>query len=199
MDHVRRSRNVLTRLVVLALLLCAQSALGQTRPRLSEVFQSPVTIQITTGTDDAAETVKGKGEVTANGSQVNEFYTFKGSSNLEIISRYDLGEIFTISPPRCDVEEVEDTDPPFVSFFGWVANAKMGGADEVNGITGTTWVSTGTLPAPTRVLLATNEGDTPLYYEERTPERTVRIIFLDYQTTFKQKPNLFKPPRHCPK
>ena len=45
----------MTGLVVFAVLLCAQSAFGQTRPHLSEVFQSPVTIEITTGTGADAD------------------------------------------------------------------------------------------------------------------------------------------------
>ena len=197
-DGSVRFRSASTVLVVCASLVCAKSAFGQTRPVLPAVFQSHVNIQITTGTGADAETVEGAGEMIFNqpAGQAREFYAFEGGLPTERITRYDLGKIFTKEPPRCDVEEVTGEMDPF---FGWVANSKMGAGDEVNGITGTTWVSTGTAPAPTLTLLATNDGTTPLYYQEATTERTVRIVFLTWQTTFKQLPNLFKPPINCPR
>ena len=86
-------------------------------------------------------------------------------------------------------------------FFAWVANSKMGASDEVNGIVGTTWVSTGTPPNPTLTLLATNgttdEPPIPLYYQEATADRTVKIIFLNWQPTINLTPNLFRPPSKC--
>jgi hypothetical protein len=183
-------------LVVCALFLCAKSSFAQTRPNLSAVFQSHVTIQITTGTGADAQTVEGSGEMIFNqpAGQAREFYTFEDHPPVERISRYDLGKIFTRNPPSCDVEDVTG---PMLPFFGWVANSKMGGADEVNGVTGTKWISTGTAPDPTLTLLATNDGTAPLYYQEETAERKVRIIFLTWQTTFGQQPNLFKPPNKC--
>jgi hypothetical protein len=186
---------------VCALFLCAHSAFGQTRPVLSEVWKSHVVIQITTGTGADAMTVEGVGEMTFNqpAGQAREFYAFKDGSPTERISRYDLGKIFTSKPPNCDVEDVTGTMEPF---FAWVANAKMGSSDEVNGIVGTTWVSTGTAPNPTLTLLATNGGTgepppIPLYYQEATADRTVKIIFLDWQATFNLTPNLFTPPNKC--
>ncbi len=197
-DGKVRSTSVATALVVCALVLCAQSAFAQTRPDLSAVFQSHVTIQITTGIGADVETVEGTGEMIFNqpAGQAREFYAFEDGPPLERITRYDLGKIFTRNPPRCDVEDVTGSMLPF---FGWVASAKQGNADEVNGITGTTWVSTGTPPEPTQILLATNDGTIPLYYQEETAERTVRIIFLTWETTFGQQPNLFKPPNKCPR
>ena len=188
-----RSRSVMTVLGVCALFLSAQSAFGQTRPVLSAVFESHVVIQITTGTGADAQTVEGVGEMTFDqpAGHAREFYAFEDGPPTERITRYDLGKIFTKNPPACDVEDVTGTMAPF---FEWVANAKIGTSDQV---TGTTWVSTGTPPHPTLTLLATNDGTIPLYYQEATAERTVRIIFLTYQTTFKQKPNLFKPPSQC--
>ena len=78
----------------------------------------------------------------------------------------------------------------------------LASSPDVNGISGTLWVSAGTPPAPTQILAATNDGTTALYYEVRstgsvTPQQTVRITFLKWQTTFKQEPNLFKPPGKC--
>ena len=186
----------MTVLVVWALFLCAPSAFGQTRPNLSAVFQSHVIIQITTGTGADAETVEGSGEMIFNqpAGQAREFYAFEDAPPIERITRYDLGQIFTKNPPNCDVEEVTGSMAPF---FGWVAQAKQGAADEVNGITGTTWSVTPSGAVIT--LLATNDGTTPLYYQEVTAERTTRIIFLTWQTTFTQLPNLFRPPTNCPK
>ena len=200
-DGRARSRSVMTGLVVFAGLLCAQSAFGQTRPHLSEVFQSPVTIEITTGTGADAETVEGVGEVTHDqpAGKAREFYHFEDGPPSETITRYDLGKIFHFDPPECDVTVVTGTMP---LFWDWVAQSKQGDAVEVNGISGTLWVSAGTPPAPTQILAATNDGTTALYYEVRstgsvTPQQTVRITFLKWQTTFKQKPNLFKPPGKC--
>jgi hypothetical protein len=184
---------------VLALLLCTQPALGQTRPQLSEVFHSPVTIEITTGAGPDAETVEGVGEVWFDqpAGKAREVYRFPGGPPVEIITRYDLGQIFRIDPPGCEVEEVT---APMPLFWGWIAQAKQGDvADEVNGLGGTEWRGTASAPAPQQTVGATNDGRTALYYEETTPERTVRITFLDWQTTFDEKPNLFKPPRRCPK
>lgn len=197
-DRRVRSGSVATVFVVCALFLCAPSALGQTRPNLSPVFQSHVIIQITTGTGADAETVEGSGEMIFNqpAGLAREFYAFEDAPPIERISRYDLGQIFIKNPPNCDVEAVTD---PMVPFFAWVAQAKQGNTDEVNGVIGTTWVSTGTAPHPTLTLLATNDGTVPLYYQEVTAEQTTKIIFLTWQTTFKQLPNLFKPPSKCPK
>jgi hypothetical protein len=187
-----RSRNAMTGMVVLALLVCGRSAFGQTRPTLSEVFQSPVTIQITTST----EVVEGVGEVTFNQptGQADEFFEFEDSPPSEIITRYDLGKIFTVNPPHCDVTQVTG---PMPLFWGWVAQAKQGDAVVIDGVSYTTWVGSSTNPMQT--VAATNDGTTPAFYEESTPERTVRLTFLNWQTTFMQTPSLFKPPRRCPR
>jgi len=195
-DRRVRSRNVMKGLVVFALLLCVQSAFGQTRPVLSEVFQSPVAIQITTGAGADADIVEGVGEVTFDqpAGQAREFYKFHSGSPSEIITRYDLGEIFSIDPPRCEATEVTGTMP---LFWQWIAQAKQGNSVEIDDITYTEWVSTG-VGGDLKTVAATNDGTRPAYYEVTTPERTVRLTFLNWQTTFKQKPNLFKPPRKCP-
>jgi len=184
----------MTALVVFALLLCAQSAFGQTRPQLSEVFQSPVTIRITTG----ADIVEGVGQVTFDqpAGKAREFYAFEDGPPSEIVTRYDLGKIYRFDAPECDVTEVTGTMP---LFWGWVATAKQGAPVVIDGTTYTTWVSTGTAPNPTQTVAATNDGTAPAYYEESTPERTVRITFLKWQTTFKEKPNSFEPPGRCSK
>jgi len=184
----------MTALVVFALLLCAQSAFGQTRPQLSEVFQSPVTIRITTG----ADIVEGVGQVTFDqpAGKAREFYAFEDGPPSEIVTRYDLGKIYRFVAPECDVTEVTGTMP---LFWGWVATAKQGAPVVIDGTTYTTWVSTGTAPNPTQTVAATNDGTAPAYYEESTPERTVRITFLKWQTTFKEKPNSFEPPGRCSK
>ena len=65
------------------------------------------------------------------------------------------------------------------------------------GISYTTWVGPGLDPIQT--VAATHDGTTPAYYEESTSERTVRITFLKWQTTFKEKPTSFKPPGPCSK
>jgi len=191
-----RSRNVMTGSVVFALLLSVQPAFGQTRPQLSEVFQSPVTIQITTGTGAGADIVEGVGQMTFDqpAGKANEFYAFEDGPPSEIITRYDLGKIFRFDPPECDVTEVTGTMP---LFWGWIAQAKQGDAVVIDGVSYTTWVGPGLDPIQT--VAATNDGSAPAYYEERTPERTVRITFLKWQTTFKEKPNLFNPPGPCSK
>ena len=172
-----------------ALFLCGQPAFAQTRPILSEVFQSRVIIQITTG----ADVVEGEGELVYNqpAGQADEFYEFDDGSSSEIISRYDLGKIFTIDSTGCDVTTATGSLP---LFWGWVANAKQGAGVVIDGVEYTTWVSTGTDERKT--LAATNDGTIPAYYEDSTLDRTVRITFSKWKPTFKK--NAVKPPHSCP-
>ena len=183
----------MTGLVVIAVLLCALSASAQTRPNLNNNFQSPVTIQITTGTGPNAQTVEGVGQITFDftAQMERQFYTFDDAPPINIVTRADLGKMYTVNPPTCEVQEITELAP----LFGFVAQAKQGPPDEVNGIQGTTWVSSQT--DPTITLLATNDGTTPLYYQVATAGQTERIIFLNFQTTFNLKPNLFKVPGQC--
>jgi hypothetical protein len=180
-------------LVVFALLLCVQSAFAQTRPQLSEVFQSLVTIQVT-GAD--AEISEGVGEVAFDqpAGKARERYLFHGGPPSEIITRYDLGKIFSIDPPACDVTEV--TGPMPLS-WGWIATAKQGAPVVINGISYTTWVSPDVDEQKT--VATTSDGLTPAYYMVSTPEKTVRLTFLNWQTTFDQKKNALKPPNNCPR
>ena len=53
--------------------------------------------------------------------------------------------------------------------------------------------------SPQKVVAATPEGTIPAFYEVRTPEQTVRITFLNWQTSFEPKKNALKPPNNCPK
>ena len=183
-------------LVVCALLLCAQSAFAQTRPQLSEVFQSPVTIQITGAEGEVSE---GVGDVAFDqpAGQARERYLFHGGPPSEIITRYDLGKVFTIDPPACDVTAVT---APMPLTWGWVATAKQGTSFLIDGVFYTEWVSTGT-GEPSKTVAATSAAGTNIaaYYEVRTPEKTVKLTFLNWQTTFDQKTNALKPPNNCPK
>ena len=193
-DREARFRFVTPVLVLCALLLSVQSAFAQTRPQLSEVFQSLVTVQVTGA---GGEITEGVGEVAFNqpAGQAHERYLFPGDPPTEIITRYDLGKIFTIEQPSCDVTEVT---LPMPLFWGWIAQAKQGDSVDINGVTYTQWVSTGTVGQPQQVVAATPEGTIPAFYQVTTPEQTVRITFLNWHPTFDPKKNALKPPSNCP-
>src|SRR5262249_13406463 len=139
-----RSRNRMQALVVFALLQVVQPALGQTRPIISEVFQGHVAIQVTT----AAGVAEGAGDLAVDqpNGMAREFYAFHGGPSYEIITRYDLGQVFRNDPPNCEATEITGTMP---TTWEWVANAKMGDSDRINGKIVDYWVSTGTFPDPT--------------------------------------------------
>ena len=189
-----RFRLVMPVLVVLALLQCVQSASAQTRPQLSEVFQSLVTIQVTNAD---AEISEGVGDVAFDqpAGKARERYLFPGGPPAEIITRYDLGKIFTIDRPACDVTEVTG---PMPTSWGWIAQAKQGDSVVINDIIYTEWFSTA-LDEPQRTVATTSDGTIPAYYVVSTPEKTVKITFLNWQTTFDQKNNALKPPNNCSK
>ena len=125
-----RCRNVTQLSVAVALLLCAQSALGQSRPILPEVFQSPVAIQITTGTD--VTTGRGKVIFDQPDGKARQFYRLQSGQRDEIITRYDLGAIFRYDRPTCDVTEVTGTMP---LTWGWVQNAKQAESEVIGDTT----------------------------------------------------------------
>ena len=191
-DRVR-SPNRMQALVVFALLLGVQPALGQNRPIISEVFQSPVAIQVTTG----ADVTEGVGDLTFDqpNGMAFESYKFHHGPSFEIITRYDLGKVFDNDPPDCEITEVTGTMP---TTWGWVANAKQGPTEVIDGITAVFWISIGTPPEPTkRVALMLNDSNTPVVYDVITPEQTTRVHFLKWKTTLKNNPNLFKVPHRC--
>lgn len=181
-------------LVVCALLVSVQSTFAQTRPRLSEVFQSPVIIHVASAEGEISE---GVGDMAFDqpAGVARERYLFHGGPPTEIITRYDLGKIFSIDPPSCDVTDVTG---PMPLTWGWVATAKQGSSVVVNGITYTKWVSNNT-NEPQKTVATTPDGTVAALYEVRTPEKIVRIEFLNWQTTFDQKKNALKPPNNCPK
>ena len=193
-DRRARLRIVMPVLVVFALLLCAQSAFAQTRPQLSEVFESLVTVQVTGAGGEVSE---GVGEVAFNqpAGQARERYLFHGDPPTEILTRYDLGKIFSIDPPSCDITEVAG---PMPLTWGWIAGAKQDGAVVINGIPYTEWVFRD-VDGSQKTVAATSDGTIPAYYQVSTPEKTVRLTFLNWQTTFNQKKDALKPPNHCPK
>ena len=182
--------------VVFALLLCVKPALGQTRPIISEVFQSAVTIQITTGVGADAVSSEGAGQMSFDqpAGKAREFYAFGEGAPTEIITRYDLGQIFHFNRPTCEIETVTGSMP---LFWDWVANAKQGAGMVVHGKPYATWVSLDSATQEVKTVAATNDGTRPVFYEARTPEGSVSITFLSWQTTVKPKPDLFDPPEQC--
>lgn len=74
-----------------------------TRPTIPEVFQSPVTIQVTT----AADISTGVGKVIFDqpAGKARARYAFRSGPRDEIITRYDLGAIFRSDPTGCDVSD----------------------------------------------------------------------------------------------
>src|SRR5689334_9564364 len=95
--------------VALGVLLWTHSAFGQTRPRPSEVFQSRVTVEITTATG----VTKGVGKVVFDQTtgRAREYYRLQGGTRDETVTRYDLGAIIHNDPPTCDVTQVTGTMP----------------------------------------------------------------------------------------
>jgi hypothetical protein len=185
--------------VMFAVVLCAQSGFGQTRPIIPEVFQSRVSIEVTTG----AGVSRGVGKVVFDqpSGKAREVYAIRPGPRDEFITRYDLGAIFRNDPPNCDVTDVTGAMP---LTWGWVQNAKQGALEVIDGITVVFWADpdprlapfsfgTGTL----RVGVTLDDSNTPVFYEVITPERTVRLHFLNFRTVFRAKPNLFKVPRQC--
>jgi hypothetical protein len=193
------SRNAIRTSVVGVLLLCAQSALGQTRPIVSEYFQSPVSIQII---ESDAEVARGVGRVVfdqaAGKGRVR--YALPGSRT-DIISRYDLGAVFDSEPPTCAVTPVAG---PMPLTWGWIAQSKQAEITTIDGITVVFWTTTGGQPSVfglgegiQRIGTTLEDSTTPVFYELVTPERTVRLRFRNFRTVFRAKPNLFKLPRGC--
>ena len=90
-------------------------------------------------------------------------------------------------------------------------NAKQDNAEVIDGITVDFWVFTKSDPDPDpdlkpfsfgtgtlRVGVTPDDSNTPVFYEVITPERTVRLHFLNFRTAFRAKPNLFKVPAGAP-
>jgi hypothetical protein len=193
-DRRERSSNVTTVLVVLALLLCAESAFGQTRPIISEVFQSPLAIEVTTG----GEISEGWGYVSFDqpAGKAREFYAFESGQTHEILTRYDLGKIFTIANLReCDVTEVTGTMPPT---WAWIQQAKQGPTEVIDGITVVSWIGASATPPLLTIWTTIEDHTVPVFLDVVTPERSVRVRFLNWRTST-PNPHLFNTPRRCPR
>ena len=175
--------------VVFAVVLCAQSGFGQNRPIIPEVFQSRVSIEVTTG----AGVSRGVGKVIFDqpAGKASEVYAIRPGPRDEFVTRYDLGAIFHNDPPSCDVTDVTGTMP---LTWGWVQNAKQDNAEVIDGITVDFWVFTKSDPDPDpdlkpfsfgtgtlRVGVTPDDSNTPVFYEVITPERTVRLHFSEFQ------------------
>ena len=101
--------------------------------------------------------------------------------------------------------------PPLCAASG--SNATQGSGEIVDGIDITFWVSgnSANQPEPSGFSFGAgtmlrvgalsdpkNDSDRPVILEIVTPERTVRLHFLNWRTTFGTNSSLFKIPRNCP-
>ena len=185
-----RSTSVMKVLVVFVLLLCIQSAFGQTRPLISEVFESAA-IQITSGTvvsEGVANLI-----VDQPDGKARQLFAFHSGPAYEIITRYDLGEIFLIDRPECDVTPPVTVTMP--TMWGWVAQATFAGPMVIDHITVDVWKYTAGGVALT-VAVRAEDANTPVFFERTTSTESFTLHFLNWRTD-KPDPNLFNVHSFC--
>jgi len=184
------------RIVIVGLLslLFVVAILAQSRPKISEVFESTGRLDISRNGENY--TAEGHWRVDQPANKSVELFYFEGPNPLDLffLQRYDLGKVYEVNRKtlKCNSSSVTGSMPPV---WGWVAQATYAGRIKIGDESYDAWrYTTGGVTLGVAVHL--DNADKPAYFERLTHTENVHLRFYTWFTTT-PKSSWFDVPTIC--